>query len=224
MLALTQRRSHKTGTERATSTAKGNAAYAAMEAVIMAREWQEEAKRVYDMKYAEAAEDEEIYKDAIRRTLEKTEALEKHVKTVTMRADSLVTSKLGNAAWLTSLMLLNRLTLSAAPRMPTCSPTQPHHALTQTTLPHHDEALEADAGNGWSVPRTQLYPINAHVPLVRYAANSLLQANQDYKNGVLEMHNDHTYMPNASKAASRLAMSSSPRTPQTLKRGTPSCA
>ena len=35
MLAATQRRSHKTETERATSTAKGNAAYAAMEAVIM---------------------------------------------------------------------------------------------------------------------------------------------------------------------------------------------
>ena len=36
--------------------------------------------------------------------------------------------------------------------------------------------------------------------------------------------NDHTYMLNASKAASRPAMSSSLRIPQTLKRGTPSCA
>ena len=55
----------------------------------MAREWQEEAKRAYEMKFAEAAEAEETYHDAIRRTLEKTEALEKDVKTVTMRADSL---------------------------------------------------------------------------------------------------------------------------------------
>ena len=44
-------------------------------------------------KFAEAAEVEETYHDAIRRTLEKTEALERHVKTVTMRADSLVTTE-----------------------------------------------------------------------------------------------------------------------------------
>ena len=73
----------KTGTERATSVSKGNAAYAAMEAVIMAREWRAEAKRVHDQKFVEAAEAEETYCDAIRRTLEKNEALEKHVKTVT---------------------------------------------------------------------------------------------------------------------------------------------
>ena len=89
MLALTQRRSHKTGTERAMSVSKGNAAYVAMEAVVMAREWQAEAKRAYDQKFAEAAEAEETYHNAIKRTLEKTEALERHVKTVTMRADSL---------------------------------------------------------------------------------------------------------------------------------------
>ena len=89
MSALTQRRSHKTVTERASSYSKGNAACAAMEKVILAREWQEEAKRAYDLKFAEAAEAEETYHNAIKRTLEKTEALEKHVKTVTMRADSL---------------------------------------------------------------------------------------------------------------------------------------
>ena len=61
-----------------------------MEAVVMAREWQEEAKRAYDLKFAEAAEAEETYHNAIKPTLEKTEALEKQVKTVTMRADSLV--------------------------------------------------------------------------------------------------------------------------------------
>ena len=93
MLAATQRRSHKTGTERATSTAKGNAAYAAMEAVIEARGWQDEAKRAHDKKFVEATEAEETFHDAIRRTLEKTEALRRHVKTVTMRADSLVTTE-----------------------------------------------------------------------------------------------------------------------------------
>ena len=86
---MTQRRSHKTVTERATSCSKGNAAYAAMEAVIMAREWQAEAKRAYDQKFAEAAVAEETYHDASRRTLEKTEAHQKHVQTVTMRSDSL---------------------------------------------------------------------------------------------------------------------------------------
>ena len=46
---------------------------------------QEEAKRLYGQQIAEAADAEETYNDAIKRTLEKTEALEKHVKTVTMR-------------------------------------------------------------------------------------------------------------------------------------------
>ena len=64
-----------------------------MEAVIMAREWQAEAKRAYDLKFAEAAEAEETYHNAIEHTLEKTEELEKHVKTVTMRADSLAATE-----------------------------------------------------------------------------------------------------------------------------------
>ena len=89
MTDMTKRRSHKIETERATSTSKGNDAHVAMEAVIMAREWQAEAERAYDQKFVEATEAEVTYHDAIRRTLEKTEVLERHVKTVTMRADSL---------------------------------------------------------------------------------------------------------------------------------------
>ena len=89
MMDMTKRRSHKTETERATSNSKGNDAYAAVEAVIKARARQEEAKRAFDQKFADAAIAEEAYHDAIRRTLEKTEVLERHVKTVTMRADSL---------------------------------------------------------------------------------------------------------------------------------------
>ena len=84
MTDLTKKRSHRTMSERTTSTSKGNGA-----AVINARAQQEEAKRVYDAKFAEAAIAEEAYHDAISRTLEKTEVLERHVKTVTMRADSL---------------------------------------------------------------------------------------------------------------------------------------
>ena len=54
----------------------------------MAHEWQAEAKRVHDQKFVEAAEAEETCNDATRRTLEKNEALEKHVKTVTHEGDS----------------------------------------------------------------------------------------------------------------------------------------
>ena len=92
-LVLSQRRSHKTFFERATSISKGNAAYAAMQAVTVARGWQEEAKRAYDRKFAEGAGTEEAHHDAIKRTLEKTDALEKHVKTVTMKADSLAATE-----------------------------------------------------------------------------------------------------------------------------------
>ena len=49
-------------------------------------------RSAHDQKFADAADAEETYHDAIRRTLEKTEALEKHVKTVTMRANSLATT------------------------------------------------------------------------------------------------------------------------------------
>ena len=55
----------------------------AMEPATQAREWQEEQKS------EEAAEAETVFNEAIKGTLEKTEALEKHVKTVTMRTESL---------------------------------------------------------------------------------------------------------------------------------------
>ena len=64
-----------------------------MEVVAQARDLQEKAKRLNDQKVAEAADAEEIYHDAVKRTLEKTEALEKHVKTVTKRADSVAATK-----------------------------------------------------------------------------------------------------------------------------------
>ena len=99
-LALTKRRSYKTVTERATSVSTGNDAYAAMEAVTMAREWQFEGAQQEGVNgrkrpsvpmtrnSSRPRKPKKTYHDAIRRTLEKTEALEKHVKTVTMRSDS----------------------------------------------------------------------------------------------------------------------------------------
>ena len=59
-----------------------------MEAATRAREWQEEAKLLYVQKFQDAAEAEAVYNEAIQCTLEKTEALEKLLKTVTKRTDS----------------------------------------------------------------------------------------------------------------------------------------
>ena len=70
--------------ERVVTISKGNAPHSAMDAATRSRESQEEANRLYDQKFQDAAEAE-----TVRCTLEKTEALEKLVKTVTMRADSL---------------------------------------------------------------------------------------------------------------------------------------
>ena len=57
-----------------------------------ARAWQEEAKRFFENSES-LREAEKIYNIAIKRTLEKTEALEKHVKTGTMRAESLAATE-----------------------------------------------------------------------------------------------------------------------------------
>ena len=71
---------------------KGNAANEAMEAATQAREWQDEARLFYVQKIQDAAEAETIFKGTIKETLEISEALEKHLKTVTMRAESLATT------------------------------------------------------------------------------------------------------------------------------------
>ena len=47
-MVISQRRSQKAQTEQSASKAKGDAAYAAMEAVSQARAWQDEAKRLYE--------------------------------------------------------------------------------------------------------------------------------------------------------------------------------
>ena len=82
-IVISQRRSQKTLTEQAASKTKGNAANEAMEAATQALERQEEAKRLC----------ETVYNEAIKGTLEKTEVLEKRVKTVTLRAEPLATTE-----------------------------------------------------------------------------------------------------------------------------------
>ena len=65
-----------------------------MQATTQARDRQEEARLLCEQKKCqETAEAETIFNGTIKDTLAKTEALEKHVKTVTMRADALVTMK-----------------------------------------------------------------------------------------------------------------------------------
>ena len=61
-----------------------------MEAATQARERQEEARLIREKKSQETAEAETIFNGT---TLEKTEALEKHVKTVTMRTEALATTE-----------------------------------------------------------------------------------------------------------------------------------
>ena len=72
---------------------KGNAAHEAMEAATQARKRQEEARLVYEQKCQDAAEAETIFNGTIWDTLEKTGALEKHVRTVTTRAEPLATTE-----------------------------------------------------------------------------------------------------------------------------------
>ena len=93
-MVISQRRSQKTYTEQATSRTKGNAADEAKEAATQARERQEEAMLFHEEKCQETAEAEMIFNGTIKKALlQKTEALEKYVKTVTMRAETLATTE-----------------------------------------------------------------------------------------------------------------------------------
>ena len=92
-MVISQKRSQKTHTEQAAPRTKGHAAQEATDAATQAREWQEEAKRLYGQKCQKATEAEAENNEAIKGTLEKTEALEKRVKTVTMGAESLATTE-----------------------------------------------------------------------------------------------------------------------------------
>ena len=56
------------------------------------RERQEGARCLYQQRCQDAAETETMFNGAIQDAVEKAEALEKHVKTVTMRAESLATT------------------------------------------------------------------------------------------------------------------------------------
>ena len=64
-----------------------------MTALTQARERQEEARRIYEHKWDEASVDETLFIDTIKDTLEKAEAVERHVKTVTIRALCLATTE-----------------------------------------------------------------------------------------------------------------------------------
>ena len=72
--------------EYTSSRTKADAAYEAMEALGSAHE--EDARRIYDQKCNAAN-----YTNATQDVLGKAEALENHVQTVTMRADSLPTTE-----------------------------------------------------------------------------------------------------------------------------------
>ena len=73
--------------EHTVSKTKNDAAYEATE-LTSARARQEDARRIHDQKCNEAAVAETNYTNATRDVLGKAEALENHVKTVTMRKNS----------------------------------------------------------------------------------------------------------------------------------------
>ena len=90
---ISKRRSQKTLCEQSRPRAKGDAAYEALEALTQARQRQEEARRLHAQKCEEAAEAEMRFNGAIKDTLEKADALETHVKTATMTAESPATTE-----------------------------------------------------------------------------------------------------------------------------------
>ena len=59
------------------------------EDLAKARVRQDEAKRTYDHQCSEFAEAETNYKDATKNVLEKAEAHERHMKTVTIQVETL---------------------------------------------------------------------------------------------------------------------------------------
>ena len=75
--------------QHAESKDKGDAAYEAMEAVTEARAHSDEAKRISDHKCDECHASEEVFNEGTTNVFEKAEALERHVKTAPMRAESL---------------------------------------------------------------------------------------------------------------------------------------
>ena len=102
-VAISRRRSQRSCTEQAASRTKGNAAYAAVEQSHR-REVQEELWQLYEQTCQEIPEVWKLHNCATMRILEKTEALQEHAKTVTMRADSLASmeadfSKRSSSVW-----------------------------------------------------------------------------------------------------------------------------
>ena len=84
---IAQRRSQKMLSEQHASKTKGHFAYEALEAFSQARDRQEEATRLYEHNCEEAAEPETKFNGSVKDTLEKAEALEKHVKKVSTKAE-----------------------------------------------------------------------------------------------------------------------------------------
>ena len=91
-IVISQRRLQKTLSERSASKTKGNAACETTEAVAEARERQE-TRRQNERKCQDAGDAETIYSGAIQDTPEQKRSAWEHVKTVTMRAESLATTE-----------------------------------------------------------------------------------------------------------------------------------
>ena len=90
---IAQRLLHRMLREQSASQTNGDAACVSVVAVTEARERQEGARRICDQKCGEAAEAETNFHDATLDVFVKAEALERHVKTVTVRVELLATAE-----------------------------------------------------------------------------------------------------------------------------------
>ena len=138
---ITKRRPQKMLSKQSTSKTKDDAASEAMEALTQEREQQEEARCVCEQKCDEASVAQTMFNDTFKVTLEKAEALERHVKKVTMGAESLATTD-GDFFY----TLVNRqeegqkYLNSLSAQLSTVAPAAHHHEppeAAQHLRPHH---------------------------------------------------------------------------------------
>ena len=121
------------------TTAKGHFAYEALEAFTQARDRQEEARRFHEHNCEEAGEPETKFNGTVKDTLEKAEALEKHVKKVSTRAEvteadffkTLIDRHEEAQNHLNALPAQLSTAVNDAPKVATLAPAAQHH------LPFH---------------------------------------------------------------------------------------
>ena len=162
--------------------------YEVMEAATQARELQEEARRLYELKCQEAAEAETVCNEAIKDTLEETEALEKRVKTVTMRAESLATTEADFFQTLLECQEETQRNLQelSAQLFRTCAPQSHARAHAKHEVRFVPKKVESQLQLQTAVP-------NIHEGMGRFPSAQ----NSCVKNFPAHVATDHSHLPKA---------------------------